>query len=236
MALTALLLDPQHRLLVDAKTGALPSSPDEDLARFAAHWKRRGLDCDAPIGVAPPNYAFLLRESCAPPAGYEFVRLLEAPTRVEPRYWSLYTELLLGGFVPPRKEIDVFSFGFGPAMAARLAHLVIKGKKRATSGNPAALEKLGVLVPTPGLISVVTDGFGIPLCCIETERVERHRFGDVPDAVALGEHEGDTSLAAWRAGHRAFFVAEAERLGLPFTDNSEILTEWFRVLRVLGQQ
>jgi uncharacterized protein YhfF len=76
-------------------------------------------------------------------------------------------------------------------MAARLAHLVIKGRKRATSGNAAALKKAGLTIPFAGLISIVTDGFGIPLCCIETERVEVNAYKDVSSAVAKREGEGN---------------------------------------------
>jgi uncharacterized protein YhfF len=153
---------------------------------------------------------------------------------VDPALWRLYVAAVLGGWEPPTRDFDVFYFGSTPEQASRLAHCVIKGTKRATSGWIAAAEREGSTIPTPGLVSIVTDGFGIPLCAIQSERVERERFGDATIEIAIAEGEGDLTLEDWRAGHRAYFEAEAKRLGLVFDDNSELVHEYFRVLHVFG--
>jgi hypothetical protein len=51
----------------------------------------------------------------------------------------------------------------------------------------------------------IDNGFGVPLCAIETTRVERRRFGR---------------------------SAEGARVGIPFGDDAEIEYEQFRLLRV----
>ena len=219
-ALSALVLDCQHQVLMPFPTGDCL----EDLI------KASGIELPPPVGVAPPLFAFLTNTSTPSVPNRRWVPLCEATK--EPAVWETYTSLLLGGYRPPSRQLDVFSFGNEPFMAARLAHLVVKGKKRATSGNVTALEKLNLTIPTPGLVSIVTDGFGIPLCCIQTERVDRRKFRDVPREVAIGEGEGDLSLADWRHGHGEYFTKEATRLGLSFDEESEILTEWFKVLKV----
>ena len=147
--------------------------------------------------------------------------------------WKLYVEAALGGWEPPTRAIEVFSFGATPQQATLLAHHVIKGHKRATTCWIDAMEREGLPLPSPGLVSIVTDGFGIPLCVIETERVVRARFGDATDEIARAEDEGDRSLADWREGHHAFFTAEAAQHGLVFDDDALLLHEYFRLVRVL---
>jgi uncharacterized protein YhfF len=127
----------------------------------------------------------------------------------------------------------VFSFGSTPEQASRLGHHVIKGGKRATTGWVATMEHDGLPMPTPGLISIITDGFGMPLCAIETERIVRARFRDATEEIAIAEDEGDCSLEDWRLGHRKYFETEAQRIGIAFDDDAELFHEYFRVVRVL---
>lgn len=149
--------------------------------------------------------------------------------------FSLYVEALLGGWSPPTRELDVFHFGDTPALAARLGHLVVKGVKRGTTGWLAAAERDGSPVPTPGQLSIVTDGFGIPLCAVRSERVQRLRFGAIAASHAWAEGEGDRTLEDWREAHLAYFHREAAALGLTFTEDAEVFFEHFRVVAVLGR-
>jgi len=151
------------------------------------------------------------------------------------RSWSLYVDRLLGGFAPPTRALDVFAFGSGGEMAARLAHLVVCGDKRGTSAWVRGCELDGVVLPGPGTFSVVTDGFGVPRCVIRCEETRRLRFGDATDELARLEGEGDQSFADWRAIHLAFFTAEAARHGLAFGDDDEIWFERFAVVHVVGR-
>lgn len=149
--------------------------------------------------------------------------------------FRLHVEAMLGGWEPPTREVEIFYFGDSPELAAKLAHMVVKGRKRGTTGWVAALELEGVALPRSGLVSIVTDGFGYPVCAIESERVERVRFRDIDATHASVEGEGDGSLEDWREGHLAYFEREGQRLGLTFTEDEEVCFEHFRVLAVLGR-
>jgi uncharacterized protein YhfF len=129
----------------------------------------------------------------------------------------------------------VFCFGDSPALASKLAHMVIKGAKRATTGWVAAAERERWAIPRPGQVSIVTDAHGVPLCAIRTDRVVRGRFADADEEIARAEGEGDGTLEDWRAVHLRYFAAEGARLGLQFDDDAILIYEYFSVLRVLSR-
>jgi uncharacterized protein YhfF len=139
---------------------------------------------------------------------------------------------MLGGWRPPTRDLMVFYFGNEPRLASQLAHHVVKGTKRGTTSWVALAEREGWDSVGVGLVSIVTDGFGIPLCAIETTRIERGRFRDAGPEIAAAEGEGDMSLEDWRAAHVHYFEREAARIGIPFTDDSELDYEYFKVLHV----
>ena len=203
----------------------------------------RALTVDVPSGKRPlealPGKSWPLGHRLT--EGHAWFAYIETATQDDRAWtqdtalWKLYTDVVLGGWEPPTRDFDVFYFGSTPEQATRLAHHVIKGHKRATTGWHAAAKVDGSTVPVMGMVSIVTDGFGIPLCAIQTERVVHARFRDATDEIARGEAEGDTTLDDWREGHRSYFVTEGERIGVPFTDDAELFHEYFRVLRVLAR-
>jgi uncharacterized protein YhfF len=160
---------------------------------------------------------------------------LLTPAGEQELWWDLYCGAMLGGHRPSTRALDVFSFGAGARMAAQLAHLVIKGSKRWTTGLIAAMERQGAPIPHVGLQSIVTDGFGIPLCLLQTAEVRHVRFGDVLHDVAAGEGEGDLSFEDWHEVHVRYFSREARELGLEFTDDSLVFNERFEVLKVFAR-
>jgi uncharacterized protein YhfF len=193
-----------------------------------------GLSFAGPLGVRG-------RES-APELMFLHPRVGEGPGWRPLREWvldeaafELYVEVMLGGWRPPTRELDVFFFGDTPELAAMLAHLVVKGVKRGTAGWIAAAERDGSTIPHAGLVSLVTDGFGYPACAILSEQVDRVPFRDIDATHALIEGEGDRSLEDWREGHLEYFHREARRLGLTFTEDELVCFEHFRVLAVLGR-
>ncbi|HET9483653.1 MAG TPA: ASCH domain-containing protein [Xanthomonadales bacterium] len=215
MRATALVLDVQHRgraHTIDVPAGARPLAA---LAR--ASW---------PLGhrSTEGHEWFLFIEGEAGP---------DRTWRQDTALWKLYVDAALGGWEPPTREHDVFAFGSTPEQAARLAHHVIKGRKRGTTCWIDAMERDGLPLPTPGLVSIVTDGWGIPLCVIETERVVTGTFGEATEEIAIAEDEGDCTLADWRDSHRTYFETEAAKHGLVFDDSSLLLHEYFRLVRVL---
>jgi uncharacterized protein YhfF len=122
------------------------------------------------------------------------------------------------------------SWAFGdpsiPDMATRLALLVRDGPKRATAGLAAEHESEADPMPSVGDLSIILDGYSDPVCVIRTTEVEIRRFGDVDEAFAWEEGEGDRTLAWWRSAHIRFF----ERFGVSVDEDTPILLERFEML------
>jgi uncharacterized protein YhfF len=122
------------------------------------------------------------------------------------------------------------SWAFGspslPDLATELALLVRDGPKRATAGLVSDHEEGDEAMPTIGGLSVILDGENTPVCVIKTTEVEIRRFGDVDEAFAWDEGEGDRSLAWWRTAHISFF----ERNGIRIDEETLMVLERFELL------
>jgi uncharacterized protein YhfF len=92
-------------------------------------------------------------------------------------------------------DLPRFSFGSSPAMAERLAALVVAGRKTATVGSVSAAPEAE---SRPGMRWIVEVAPGRGVCIIETLEVTQRRFCDMDAAFAAEEGERDLSLAWWR--------------------------------------
>jgi uncharacterized protein YhfF len=245
VTLRGLVLDRMHHVLLDgeAPLEVQAERPSRPLAALRAGLHERyGLSLPFPIGAGPRagalyDFAFMIDKGSVAEGGLRWWPLAEALRLgggAGQWVWEAYVTCLLGGWVPPTRELDVFFFGDGPELASKLAHLVVCGQKRATAGWKRAAEREGTTVPHAGLVSIVTDGFGAPRCAIVTDEVNEVPFRQVDAAFAAREGEGDHTLGDWREGHLAYFRREAERLGLSFDEDEIVMLESFRVLHVFG--
>jgi len=128
---------------------------------------------------------------------------------------------------------DVVAFGSDEATQDELAGLVLHGPKRATTSalrdyRPGGPE--GERVPQSGDHCVVVDGHDTPRAVYRSTRVDIVRFGDVDEAFAWDEGEGDRSLADWREGHIRYFARDAARAGWVFDEDTEVVLERFTVV------
>jgi uncharacterized protein YhfF len=123
--------------------------------------------------------------------------------------------------------VSAWSFGSGKEMADELADLVVARTKRATASSLAGLLLERDPVPCTGLYSVILDGSARARCVIRTGSVTVAPLGQVTDAFARREGEGDGSRAYWLDGHRRYFAAEHQHLGLPFSDEIPVVYEEF---------
>ncbi len=232
MRARALILDVAHRarrLECDVPPGRRPLA-----VVGAAVGSELGLSLGGPVGVRALDCApELLFVSSTVGRGAAWSPL-GAWAASDESGFSFYVEAMLGGWQPPTRALTAFYFGDAPPMAAKLAHLVVKGQKRGTTGWLDAAKIDGTAVPEVGSISIVTDGFGYPACAIRTASIERLRFRDVTEAHAFDEGEGDRTLADWREGHARFFRREGTALGLTFSEDAELFFERFEVLTVFG--
>jgi uncharacterized protein YhfF len=229
----ALLLDRTHHVLVTDR--GLPEVAVDGprlITAIEAHFARLGITLPHAAGSRHSadggrDFAFVL-DRVEPPEGHAWKPLREVSN--DDAVWSLYVALMLGGYEPPVRTVDVWSFGDKPEMAAQLSHLVLHGQKRATMGWVDAAVRDGTPLAYAGGVSVVTDGFGFPRCVLRSTDVREYAFRDVPPASAAAEGEGDLTYEDWREGHVAYFTREAARLGLTFDDGARISVEQFEVL------
>jgi uncharacterized protein YhfF len=142
------------------------------------------------------------------------------------RMWQAYREATGMAGDP----VGAFAFGDSPAMADELADLVLHGPKRATAGLLLEFHEDGEPLPRPGDHWVVLDGRGQPVCVIRTTDVAIGPYGQVDAAFAYDEGEGDRSLAYWREAHRRYFTRQCERIGVPFTEDLDVVQERFALV------
>ena len=98
-----------------------------------------------------------------------------------------------------------FKFGDSPELCAELIALVRQGKKRATCATWAEFEAEPEAMPVVGRCDIATNWDGTPAFVIRTVKVQKIRFCDVTEEMALAEGE-DEDLAGWRKGHEAYFT------------------------------
>ena len=133
------------------------------------------------------------------------------------------------------EDLPVVEFAFPGPLRDQLVAAILAGAKTTTTGLVADYEHEGDPLPWAGLRQAVTDSAGNRVAVIETTAVRVIRLADVDLAHALGEGEGFTSVAEWRAGHEQFWHSAEYRaaLGDPgFTvdDETLVVAQAFRLL------
>jgi uncharacterized protein YhfF len=234
----ALILDRTHAVLVagDRLPDVAVDGP-RPLRTLEASLEARGIALPSPAGSRARSdggrdFAFVVERFDAP-AGLAWRPLRDASS--DDALWNLYVELMLGGWEPPTRAVDVWAFGgTNPKLASMLNHLVVCGAKRVTTGWREWCVALGIPLAYEGAINIVTDGFGYPRMVTRSVEVRDLPFGEVDAASAAGEGEGDLTYDDWRELHVMFFEREAAKLGLVFDDHTRVLVERFEILHVVG--
>jgi uncharacterized protein YhfF len=136
----------------------------------------------------------------------------------------------------PSDDLPVAEFAFPGPLRDQLVAAILAGEKTTTTGLVADYEHENDPLPAPGLRQVVVDSAGRGVAVIETTAVRVIPLADVDLDHALGEGEGFTSVAQWRAGHEQFWHSAEMRkaLGDPaFTvgDDTLVVVEEFRLIQ-----
>ncbi len=238
----ALILDRTHSVLLDRGSDGAhqPDVPVDQrpLRDLSAALAARGVTLPAPSGSRARSdgqgrdFAFVIDRIAAPDR--MTWRPLAEVLAAHDAIWELYVELMLGGWLPSTRALDVWSFGDEPEMAAKLVHLVMCGEKRVTMGWIEGAERDGIPLARAGGVNVVTDGFGYPRVVLRSADVRVVPFDEIDAASAAGEGEGDLTYADWREDHIAFFTRQAARFGVAFDERARISVERFEVLHVIG--
>ena len=132
-------------------------------------------------------------------------------------------------------DLPVAEFAFPGPLRDQLVAAILAGSKTTTTGLVADYEREGSPLPQPGQRQAVVDSAGNRVAVIEVTAVRVVRLADVDLAHAVGEGEGYTSVAEWRAGHEEFWHSAEMRaaLGDPdFTvdDDTLLVAEEFRLV------
>ena len=135
----------------------------------------------------------------------------------------------------PTEELPVAEFAFPGPLRDQLVAAILAGTKTTTTGLVASYEREQEPLPHPGLRQVVVDSAGEPVAVIETTAVRVIRLADVDLAHVLGEGEGDTSVAQWRAGHELFWHSADIRRemgdpGFTVDDDTLVMAQTFRLV------
>lgn len=131
----------------------------------------------------------------------------------------------------PKQPYESFHFCDNQQDADICADLVVRGIKRATAASVEELKLLDMRPARVGDVSVVTTWDGEAVAIIETTQIEVRRLGDVDEAFALREGEGDRTLAWWRTAHEAYYRRVLDGTGIRVDDDLLIVCEHFeRVL------
>ena len=133
-------------------------------------------------------------------------------------------------------DLPVAEFAFPGPLRDQLGAAIVTGEKTTTTGLAAEYQRAGEPLPSPGLRQVVVDSAGRPVAVIETTAVRVMRLADVDLDHALGEGEGYTSVAEWRAAHEQFWQSAEMRqaLGDPVVtvDDDTLVVVWkFRLVQ-----
>jgi uncharacterized protein YhfF len=131
---------------------------------------------------------------------------------------------------------ELFELGAPGPLRDRLVSAVLAGKKVATSSLRLQYDDEGEPLPTAGERRVLVDSSGAGVAVVELLEVRVIRLGDADHRLALDEWEGFRSVAEWRAAHETFWkdeVLPAARGGCTLDDDTEVVVERFRVVRIL---
>jgi uncharacterized protein YhfF len=150
-----------------------------------------------------------------------------------PSLSAVLDELARRGVTLPAGPVILGDYGDSPELSRELIALIVAGRKRAGTGLLWAYEQEGEALPEAGAIEVVLDHEGEPVVITRLTSVEVVPFGEVGEAYAAIEGEGDGSLAYWREGHWAFFSRACARMGRVPSEEMPVVCGVFEVLQVV---
>jgi uncharacterized protein YhfF len=145
-------------------------------------------------------------------------------------YWEKFLASLPPDSPYRTKTYVAEGWGDGPEMADELGALIAQGTKTATCSALWEWEAEGNPIPQPGLITVVLDGRGEPLCIVESVETSIRKYNEVDADFAREEGEGDLSLNYWREAHRNFFSRVLPKIGKEFSEEVPLVCERFRLI------
>lgn len=145
-------------------------------------------------------------------------------------YWQNFLSTLPADSPYLSKSYLAEGWGDSPKMADELGALIAQGIKTGTCSALWGWEAEGNPIPEKGIITIVLDGKGEPLCIVETTEVFIRDYNEVDADFARAEGEGDLSLEYWREAHRNFFSRTLPKIEKEFSEEMPLVCERFRMI------
>jgi uncharacterized protein YhfF len=145
-------------------------------------------------------------------------------------YWQTFLSTLPADSLYHSKSYIAEGWGDGPELADELGALITQGTKTGTCSALWEWEAEGNPIPEVGLVTIVLDGKGEPLCIVETTDVFIRNYNEVDADFARAEGEGDLSLNYWREAHRNFFSRTLPKIGKEFSEEMPLVCERLRMI------
>ena len=121
-------------------------------------------------------------------------------------------------------KVDAWAFGSNKEDADKLAKLVDKGIKTATTSEYVSGDED---MPKVGDWNIILDGQGKPVCVVQDKVVEIIPYNQISAEHAYHEGEGDRSYQYWRKVHDQFFEEEFKANGQKFYPQAPMVCEIF---------
>jgi uncharacterized protein YhfF len=145
-------------------------------------------------------------------------------------FWKSYLSTLSEADQMNSLAYVVSQFGDTPESATSVGKLVRDGIKTTTSTLVWGLEHTGEPIPKVGLIELIVDGNGDPLCITELIEVEIKPFNAVDKQFAFEYGEGDRTLEFWLGDNWDFLSRECVEIGREPSKTMPVVFQRFRVL------
>ncbi|MGY4858449.1 2-phospho-L-lactate transferase [Cryobacterium sp. AP23] len=138
----------------------------------------------------------------------------------------------------PDSALPVAEFAFPGPLRDRLVAAILDGSKTSTTSTLLEYGVENEPLPTVGSRQLLVDSGERPVAVIETTAVRVTRLGDVDLQHARDEGEGYDTVAAWRAGHEAYWHGATMRAhladpGFTVSDDTQVVLERLHVVRRL---
>lgn len=126
---------------------------------------------------------------------------------------------------------DSWFFHDNKADANRLGQLVLKGKKKASSGLYALYNDANAELPKVGSKKIITDFEGKALAIIEIRKVDTIPFNKISkDYAALDMGTSENSLETWKKAHWDFFESVLQEKDKTPTKDMLVVCQWFETI------
>lgn len=145
-------------------------------------------------------------------------------------YWQEFLSNLPTVSPYHSKSYVAEGWGDSPEMADELGTLIADGTKTGTCSALWEWEAEDETIPKQGIITIVLNGEGEPLCIVETTEVSIRNYNEVDADFAHAEGEGDLSLEYWREAHMNFFSRILPKIGKEFSEEMPLVCERFKLI------